>query len=177
LERVEDRRRQQGEAVKAMACNVARQYAYVRLMDSFNHTLMKRCLGISLIVLLLSGCERKNRVRQYNKVWGWPPDYNAVVFYGFTDSRVHFAVFESKEGSIEPRAKVTMIGDFCEGYLELPDGTKVDLPTSNHIYEFTSGRFTSAPIDFTRAQLNAYLDSHPKPPTIEGLKLFSSKAP
>ena len=152
------------------------------LGDLLAHSAMKPLL--LLIALFSASCSvaGEQSVRHDGYMKAWEDLTVASVSYGFTDDRLHFVIFESAHKEIVPHASLTTVTrpegyNMCSGYIRLPDGTKPDLPTSGRIYEFTSGTFTSAPIDFTRQQLKAYLQTNPKPPTIDGLRRFISKQP
>jgi hypothetical protein len=70
---------------------------------------------------------------------------------------------------------------YCEGWIEMPDGTKRDLPSSNMAFGYTNGVFlVSAPIDMTTEEFSSYLRSVEKNPpsavfTVDGLKSFEKK--
>ena len=152
------------------------------LGDLLAHSAMKQFL--ILIALLSASCSfaDEQRVRHDGYMKAWEDQTVASVSYGFTDDKLHFVVFESAHKEIVPHASITTVTrpegyNMCSGFIRLPDGTKPDLPSSGRIYEFTSGTFASSPIDFTRRQLKNYLQSNPKPPTIDGLRRFISKQP
>ncbi len=123
------------------------------------------------------GAETQVRHGGYTKAY---EDLAVVsVNYGFTADQLHFVVFECAQNRIKPHAILSITSrpggqNVCSGYVKLPDGTKADLPGSKRIFEFTSGSFASEPINFTLGQLQSYLLSDPKPPTIDGLRRFLS---
>jgi hypothetical protein len=155
---------------------------------------MKACIPIFVFLTLAiaTGCIRQvslpirgsdgGEVRDEGYTMAYDGSNSGYVDYGFTDDHLHFVVFESAYRRLVPHAKITWTSRakgerFCSGYIDLPDGSKPDLPTSNRIFELTFGKFASMPINFTRTQLKAYLDTDPMPPTIEALERFISKHP
>lgn len=134
---------------------------------------------IVLLALLCCGCRAKRTVQCDGYVSAWPGTNLPItaVNYGFSDDRVHFAVFQTSAKQITPGLHLTYFNNsrgqkLCRGFVILPDGMQQDLPTSDRIFEFTYGQFKVSDISFSKRQLVAYLDTSPRPPTIDGLSQF-----
>ena len=113
------------------------------------------------------------------------------VRFGHRDGKIAFIVFQTEHGTPSQEnvlKHVTLkshptLGDVCEGWIEMPDGTKQDLPSSKMVFEYTDGVFHASPIEMTRDDFSRYLDSiqrgpvgvDPKGLTVEALKGFEKK--
>jgi hypothetical protein len=59
--------------------------------------------------------------------------------------------------------------------LKRPDGTEVQLPTSNQLFEDIDGQYKESPGDVTLAEFDAFRASRPDSYTIESLLSFVQK--
>ena len=124
--------------------------------------------------------------------WGNPPKQTyCQAAFGHRDGRIAFVFFQTRHGtpSKDNRLKHLTIkshptlANICEGWIELPDGTKKDLPSSKIAFEFTDDSFHSAPVDLSLDEFFRYLHSieksdfevDPKGLTVESLKKFETK--
>jgi hypothetical protein len=127
-----------------------------------------------LVISLTFACRIEHKV-QYDGLTAALPDSTVErVDYGFSGETVYFAVFQTAHQQLTGCVNLTMTtlpsgSNICWGYINLPDGTRQDLPTSSRIYESSTNHFKSAKIFFTTSQLREYLNSGPQPATIDGL--------
>ena len=112
------------------------------------------------------------------------------ILYGYRNDRIVFVIFQNTHGTNDDYSKhihLTInshegIGNVCEGWIDMPDGTKQDLPTSNMVFEYTDGVFHSAPIGMSHNDLMSYIDSRRTNPwgpyeglTVDNLKILEMK--
>jgi len=89
------------------------------------------------------------------------------ILYGHRTNKIAFVIFQTNTGentndySEHIHLKLNTPGNplACEGWIDMPDGTKQDLPTSSMVFECTDGVFHSAPIDLSEADFKHYIDS------------------
>ena len=127
-----------------------------------------------------------------SETWGDTPNQTyCQAAYGDRNGKIAFVFFQTEHGtpSKENRLKhLTLksypkLGDVCEGWIEMPNGTRRDLPSSKMVFECTDGVFHAAPIDLTLDDFSRYLDSIQRRPvgvdpnglTVEALKEFEKK--
>ncbi len=122
--------------------------------------------GLPLLALAgapLTYCESFGSSDDDSKTYCW-------VLCGQRDDRVAFVVFQNTHGtntdysqhihltlhSTNTPAGTANVG---EGWIDMPDGTKRDLPTSKMVFEYTDGVFHSAPIDMSYDDLTSFIQS------------------
>jgi hypothetical protein len=108
------------------------------------------------------------------------------IVYGCRTNKMAFVIFQTNHGTnyeyikhIHLTLHTPKNSLACEGWIDMPDGTKRDLPSSSMVFEYTDGVFHSAPIDISEADLERYIDSvrptswgHYKRLTVADLKRF-----
>jgi hypothetical protein len=114
------------------------------------------------------------------------------IFYGHRNDKIAFIIFQTTHGTntdYSQHIHLTMHSlntagcpNVCEGWIDMPDGTKRDLPSSKMVFEFTDGVFHPAPIDMLQDDLSRYIDSGHTNGwdtftglTVDGLKRFEKK--
>jgi hypothetical protein len=112
------------------------------------------------------------------------------ILYGHRTNHIAFVIFQTNHGmntnDYSQHIHLTLHTPknplACEGWIDMPDGTKQDLPSSSMVYECTDGVFHAAPIDLSEADFSRYLDSvRPKSIgaykrlTVADLKKFEKK--
>jgi hypothetical protein len=112
------------------------------------------------------------------------------IIYGHRTNKIAFVIFQTTHGtntdSSQKDIHLTLHTPknplACEGWIDMPDGRKQDLPSSNMVFEYTDGVFHSAPIDLSEADFERYIDSvrpkfigHFKRLTVADLKRFEKK--
>src|ERR1035437_5935026 len=144
---------------------------------------------IGLPVLALAG---EQPTSFESECWGDTPNQTyCQAAYGHREGKIVFVFFQTQHGtpSKENRLKHLTIkshpvlANVCEGWIEMPDGTKQDLPSSMMVFEYTDGVFHASPIDMTLDDFFHYLHSIEKEPvgvdskglTVEALKKFEKK--
>ena len=92
------------------------------------------------------------------------------ILYGHRNDKIAFVIFQNTHGTNTDYSKHIHLtldslktadgeGNVGKGWIDMPDGTKRDLPTSNMVFEYTDGVFHSAPIKMTQADLSRFIDS------------------
>jgi hypothetical protein len=89
------------------------------------------------------------------------------ILYGHRTNKIAFVIFQTNHGentndySQHIHLTLNTPGNplACEGWIDMPDGTKQDLPSSSMVFECTDGVFHSAPIDLSEADFSRYIDS------------------
>jgi hypothetical protein len=88
------------------------------------------------------------------------------IVYGHRTNTIVFVIFQTNHGTnyeylqhIHLTLHTPENPLACEGWIDMPDGTKQDLPSSNMVFEYTDGVFHSAPIDMSCADFSRYVDS------------------
>jgi|ERR1017187_4182304 hypothetical protein len=115
------------------------------------------------------------------------------ILYGHRENKVAFVIFQTTHGTNTDYSKhihltlhntntVAGAGNVGEGWIDMPDGKKRDLPTSNMVFEYTDGVFHTAPIDMSADDLSKYIESGHTNGwdtftglTVDGLKRFEKK--
>jgi hypothetical protein len=111
------------------------------------------------------------------------------IIYGHRTNRIAFVIFqtmhETNDAGYSQHIHLTQhpyessagVGNVCEGWIDMPDGTKRDLPTSGMVFEYTDGVFHSAPIDISETDFSHYLETvRPDPWTYRRLTVADLKA-
>ncbi len=122
--------------------------------------------------------------------FGGSDDYKSSwIIYGHRTNKIAFVIFQTNHGTnteylqhIHLTLHTPENPLACEGWIDMPDGTKRDLPSSKMVFEYTDGVFHSAPIDISYDDFLRFLDSaHPdawspyKGLTVADLKRFEKK--
>ena len=92
------------------------------------------------------------------------------ILYGQRSGKIAFVIFQTSHGTNTDYSKhvhltlhstntVAGSGNVGEGWIDMPDGTKRDLPTSNMVFEYTDGVFHSAPIEMSEDDFLHYIFS------------------
>jgi hypothetical protein len=92
------------------------------------------------------------------------------ILYGHRNERVAFVIFQNTHGTNTDYSKhihLTLhstntaagFANVGEGWIDLPDGTKRDLPTSKMVFEYSDGVFHSAPIEMSCDDLSRFIGS------------------
>jgi hypothetical protein len=88
------------------------------------------------------------------------------IVYGHRTNKIAFVIFQTNHGTnteylqhIHLTLHTPENPLACEGWIDMPDGTKKDLPSSNMVFEYTDGALHTAPIDLSEADFSRYLDS------------------
>jgi hypothetical protein len=117
------------------------------------------------------------------------------VLSGYRSDKVAFVIFQNTHGTNTDYSKHIHLtihnlkisavsnANVCDGWIDMPDGTKRDLPTSNMVFEYTDGVFHSAPIEMSQADLSRFIDSGSSTNswgpfqglTVDNLKTFEKK--
>jgi len=98
---------------------------------------------------------------------GSDEDAHTWIVYGHRTNKIAFVIFQTNHGentnvySEHIHLTLHTPGNplACEGWIDMPDGTKQDLPSSSMVFECTDGVFHSAPIDLSEADFKRYIDS------------------
>lgn len=96
------------------------------------------------------------------------------VDYGYHGDKLDFVVMQSAKSNLVQMARLTSeVGSngklVCYGFIILPDGSKVDLPTSGEFFEYRSGVLKRYAIPCNRHELLSFLDTEPKTFTFDAL--------
>lgn len=105
------------------------------------------------------------------------------VRYGYHGDQLLFVVFQTSVnreshtevniGPVPEPMKAGVVTSHYDHWIELPDGTRKDLPSSRTMFEYDlGGAFTSRPIDVTLDELREWIASCPKIHSIEKLEEF-----
>ena len=90
------------------------------------------------------------------------------ILYGHRDHKIAFIIFQTTHGKKADYSKhihLTLastntaagFGNVGEGWIDMPDGTKRDLPSSKMVFEYTDSVFRSAPIDISEEDFSRYV--------------------
>ena len=110
------------------------------------------------------------------------------IIYGYRTNKIAFVIFQTMHGTndagysqhihLTQHTENSSAGvrNVCEGWIDMPDGTKRDLPSSGMVFECTDGVFHSAPIDISYDDFLIYLKkARPDPWTYKGLTVTDLK--
>ena len=150
------------------------------------------CL-LGLPLLALAGepptfCESFGSSDNDSQTYSW-------VLDGYRDDRIAFVIFQTTHGTNDDYSKHIHLtirnlkisaasnANVCDGWIDMPDGTKRDLPSSKMVFEFTDGVFHSAPIEMSLDDFSRYIDTVVRTNswgpfqklTIDDLKRFEKK--
>jgi hypothetical protein len=125
------------------------------------------CLLLLLVPLLaqagepLTFCESFGSGDNKSHSYSW-------ILYGHRDHRIAFIIFQTTHGKKADYSKhihLTLnstntaagFANVGEGWIDMPDGTKRDLPSSRMVFEYTDGAFHSAPIEMDEEDFSRYI--------------------
>jgi hypothetical protein len=94
------------------------------------------------------------------------PFTSTWIVYGHRTNKIAFVIFQTNHATnteylqhIHLTLHTPKNPLACEGWIDMPDGTKQDLPSSSMVFEYTDGVFHAAPIDLSEADFSRYIDS------------------
>lgn len=135
---------------------------------------------LSIVLLPFTGC----RVQE-------PPFYESHlqfgnplqdIRYGYHGDQLLFVVFQTSATlQSHTEIKTVRLTASREGaaakpqldhWIELPDGTRTDLPGSRMMFEYNLGAFTNRPVDVTLEEFRGFLASRPQKHAIAQLEEF-----
>ena len=178
-----------GRFSSAFAVDITRP-AWLSSGRSMKRTFCNICmLGLPLLALdgdPLTYCESFGSSDDDTHTYCW-------VLCGQRDDQVAFVVFQNTHGTntdYSQHIHLTLhstntpagFANVGEGWIDMPDGTKRDLPTSKMVFEYTDGVFHTAPIEMSYDNLTSYIESGHTNSwgpfqglTVDGLKRFEKK--
>ena len=135
---------------------------------------------LPIVLLLVTGCSNKEPPFYEDHLQSGSPLQD--IRYGFRSDQLLFVVFQTsatleshtefKTGPIKAPENGDRIVSQLDHWIELPDGTRQDLPGSRMMFEYNFGAFTNRPIDVTLDEFRAFLVSRPEIYSIERLEAF-----
>ena len=123
-------------------------------------------LGAPLFTLAgepLPFCESFGSSDNDSQTYSW-------ILFGHRDDKIAFVIFQNTHGTNVDYSKhihLTLLStntpagfaNVGKGWIDMPDGTKRDLPSSHMIFEYTDGVFQSVPIKMPYSDFSRYLNS------------------
>ena len=139
------------------------------------------------VILLLTSCGRQAAFYEPELQANDPRTTGAIqdVRWGYHGDQLLFVIFQTSingeshtEGKITPLPAQKNADDVIPHYdhwIELPNGTRKDLPGSRAMFEYDlGGAFTSRPIDVTLDEFREWIASRPQIYSIEKLEEFAA---
>ena len=146
---------------------------------------MKPLVLFPFILFFLTGCAKESAFYEPEFQSNDPHTPGAVedVRYGYHGDQLLFVVFQTslmgeshtefKIAPIPDPTKTPVITQHYDHWIQLPDGTRKDLPGSRMLFEYDlGGAFTNRPIDVTLDEFREWQASRPETYSIENLEQF-----
>ena len=139
----------------------------------------------TVILFFLTGCAKESAFNEPEFQSNDPRTRGAVVDvrYGYHGDRLLFVVFQTtvmgeshtefKIAPVPDPMKTPVITQHYDHWIQLPDGTRKDLPGSRMMFEYDlGGAFTNRAIDVTLDEFREWQASSPETYSIENLEEY-----